>query len=338
MTQPDLANLYRLRANARLQSAGLLLRHNPSCQFAATPQADIARSNIGMTIWSAAIDLGSVLLIQERQETPTGRSPQISRFITREMHQQRPQLNLNIAWTILVRLHNIQHLAGHPPNQFGVAAAAARRSIAVLNHLMLPQNRVDPNSYNWLARVRDQHVNWFRDEPTALWPAIAPALLNAVIPNGGTVPLHWAAQNHDDNAVATLIAQGAHVDTKDSTSQQTPLHWAARSGTPQAIHTLVRHGANIEELANLGRPLHYAAAFNGYDTVEALINSQANVNSWDINEETPLHWAARWQQDVEVARLLIRAGSRQGDISLKGQSPYDLAVSRQSYFTEMFTI
>ena len=90
MTQPDLTNLYRTRTEARLTGAGLLLRNNPSCQFEATPEADLARSNIGMMIWSAAIDLGSILLLQEEQTTPTGRSPQISQLITRVLHQQHP--------------------------------------------------------------------------------------------------------------------------------------------------------------------------------------------------------------------------------------------------------
>ena len=337
MTQPDLTILYRTRTTARLQSAGLLLNNNPACQFDATPDADIARSNIGMTIWSAAIDLGSVLLLQEQQSTPTGRSPQITQFITRVLHQQYPQLSLNVAWSILVQLHNIQHRGGHPPNRFGIAAAAARRSIAVLNHLLLPTNRIDPRSYNWLARVRDQYVNPFRDAPPTRWPAIEPALLNAVIPNTGTMPLHWAAHNHHAQAVDAMINQGAQVDAKD-TSQETPLHWAARSGPPQAIQTLVRHGADVEALSNLGSPLHYAAAFNGYDAVETLINSQANVNSRDINDETPLHWAARWQQDAAVARLLIHAGARLEAISFDHRNPYDLAVVSQSYFANLFTI
>ena len=84
-----------------------------------------------MMIWSAAIDLGSILLLQETQTTPTGRSPQISQFITRILHPQLPQLRLNVAWSILVQLHNIQHRGGHDPIRFGTAAAAARWSIAI---------------------------------------------------------------------------------------------------------------------------------------------------------------------------------------------------------------
>ena len=223
MTQPDLTNLYRTRTEARLQSAGLSLRNNPSCQFTTTPEADLARSNIGMMIWSAAIDFGSVLLLQEQQPTPTGRSPDISRFITRVLHQQHPQLKLDVAWSILVQLHNIQHRGGHDPIRFGTAAAAARWSIAVLNHLLLPANRIDPMSYSWLGRVRTQPVNSFRDEPPEQWPIIEPTILNTPTASIGAMPLHWAAQNHDDNAVEPLIDQGARVDARDY-FRETPLH------------------------------------------------------------------------------------------------------------------
>ena len=50
MAQPDLIALYGTRAAARLESAGFLLRNNPSCQFDSTPDADLVRSNIGLTI------------------------------------------------------------------------------------------------------------------------------------------------------------------------------------------------------------------------------------------------------------------------------------------------
>ena len=157
MTQPDLTNLYRTRTEARLQSAGLLLRNNPSCQFEATPEADLARSNIGMMIWSAAIDLGSILLLQETQTTPTGRSPQISQFITRILHPQLPQLRLNVAWSILVQLHNIQHRGGHDPIRFGTAAAAARWSIAIY----IPDDAVTEHGVYHTILNRENAKDWF---------------------------------------------------------------------------------------------------------------------------------------------------------------------------------
>ena len=66
--------------------------------------------------------------------------------------------------------------------------------------------------------------------------------------------------------------------------------------------------------------------------------NQANVNRRDANEETPLHWAARWQHDAAVARLLIQAGSRRDAFSFNGQSPYELATVQQSYFADLLAI
>lgn len=337
MTQPNLTSLYRTRTEARLEAAGLLLTNNPAVQFDATDDADIARSNAGMMLWSAAIDQGSALLIQERQTIPTGRSPEISQFITRELHRQYPALDLNVAWSILVQLHNIQHRAGHPPTRFATAATAARRSFAVLNHLLNPASRIDPRSYSWLARVRASYVNHFRDDPPTLWSPIPAGILNTPDPSTRAAPLHWAAHNHDADAVETLIIQGAHVGARDN-SRQTPLHWAGRAGTPETIHSLINHGADVGDRANLGTALHHAAGFNAYDTVEALINSQSDVNDRDIHDETPLHWAARWQEDAAVAQLLINAGASKTIRSYAGQTPHDIALASGSYFADLLVI
>ena len=334
MTQPDLKVLYRDRASTRLNTAGFLLRNNPACQFDTTPEADLTRSNIGMTIWSAVIDIGSMLLLQENGTEPTGRSPEVSRFVTRELDRKHPGLNLNLAWSVLVQLHNIQHRAGHERSRFTAAATAARRSLAVLNHLLNQGDQLNPRSYSWLARVREQRVDSFRDEPPALWGRIQRETLNLRTPGIGTVALHWAAQNHEAEAVERLIREGAHVGSKDD-SGQTPLHKSARSGPPETIYTLIRHGADIEELANVGRPLHYAAGFNGYDTVQALVNAGADVNSRDVNDETPLHWVARWQEDVAVAHLLISSGGRLTAQSFTGQRPVDIAIRSGAYFADV---
>lgn len=101
---------------------------------------------------------------------------------------------------------------------------------------------------------------------------------------------------------------------------------------------LIRHGAGVADRANLGIPLHHAAGFNGYDTAEALINSQSDVNKPDVNGETPLHWAARWQQDAAVAQLLINAGASRASQSFAGQSPYDIALASGSYFADLLAV
>ncbi len=229
MTQPDLIGLYNNRASARLKSAGFLLKNAPACQFTAGADPDLTRSNIGMTIWSAAIDVGSILMLQQRGTETTGRSPEISRFITKDLDQQHPELNLSTAWSALVQLHNIQHRAGHDTRRFGTAARTARRSLALLNHLIAPAHQIDPRSYSWLARVREEYVDPFRDDPTTVWSPIQPETLNTPHPATGSVPLHWAAQNIDPDAIDILVNHGARVHTRDS-ARQTPLHWAARSG------------------------------------------------------------------------------------------------------------
>ena len=207
----------------------------------------------------------------------------------------------------------------------------------MLNHLLHPASQINPRSYSWLARVRTSYVNPLRDDPPTLWVPIPAGNLNTPDPSNGATPLHWAAHNHDADAVETLIIQGAHVDARDN-SRQTPLHWAGRAGTPETILSLINHGADVGDRANLGTALHHAAGFNAYDTVEALINSRSDVNERDIRDETPLHWAARWQQDAAVAQLLINAGASITIRSYTGQTPHDIALASGSYFADLLVI
>ena len=221
MMRPNLISLYKERATARLESAGFLLRSNPACQFSMTPDGDLERSNIGMTIWSAAMDVGSILLLQENGMEPNGRSPEISRFITKVLHQQHPELNPGLAWSGLIRLHNIQHRGGHEQSRFATAATAARRSLAVLNHLLHGVHQIDPGAYSWLGRVRNRYVDQFRDEPPTQWTRIQAEELARPFPGIGSVPLHWAAQWQDDaEVVRLLIRAGARRTPRSFTGQR----------------------------------------------------------------------------------------------------------------------
>ena len=221
MTRPDLISLYRERASARLESAGFLLRSNPSRPFSTAPDGDLARSNIGMTIWSAAIDIGSILLLRENGTEPSGRSPEISRFITKVLHQQHLELNLRLAWSVLTQLHNIQHRGRHAQSRFATATTAARRSFTVLNHLLHGVHQIDPGAYSWLGRVRNRYVDWFRDEPPTQWTRIQAEELNRPFPGIGSVPLRWAAQWQDDaEVVRLLIRAGARRTPRSFTGQR----------------------------------------------------------------------------------------------------------------------
>src|ERR1700734_2414907 len=58
--------------------------------------------------------------------------------------------------------------------------------------------------------------------------------------------------------------------------------------------------------------------------VHELLAKKADVNAPQADGTTALHWAARWD-DLEMARLLIRAGANAGLANHDGATPMFLA-------------
>jgi hypothetical protein len=152
-TEPDIQLLYSRLCKARLESAAILHRQHPDCHFDTGIEALIIRCNIAMLVWSAAVDLGSSLMIQEDQRIPTGNSGEITEYITRTMARRLPLLDLSTSWRRPVWLHNIQHRADHQAARFAIACRSSLEAFATINQLLNPVSRLTPTSYDWLATV-----------------------------------------------------------------------------------------------------------------------------------------------------------------------------------------
>ena len=166
MTEADLIHVYRTRAQTRLETAGSSLQRHPECQFELGMDSDLTRSDIAMRVWSAAVDIGSALMLQETHTIPNGRSTEITQFVSRTLHRQKPLMGFNVLWSTLVQLHNIQHRGYHDLSRFRSVARDANRSVSALNWALHPNNRLAPESYGWLVRVRQDFRNVFRDGST----------------------------------------------------------------------------------------------------------------------------------------------------------------------------
>ena len=152
-SEPDLGALYSSLCQARLDSAECLMLRHPQCHLDNDLQDLIARCNIAMLIWSAAVDIGSSLMIQEERRIPAGNSSEITSFITRTLAGRFPLLELRTLWRRLVWLHNVQHRADHQPARFVVACRASLEAFATINQLLMPANRLTSMSYEWLGDV-----------------------------------------------------------------------------------------------------------------------------------------------------------------------------------------
>ncbi len=103
-------------------------------------------------------------------------------------------------------------------------------------------------------------------------------------------------------------------------TQSEPLHRAAYSGGTEDVEKLLDQGAAIEAQASMRNsklaieapsltPLHLAAAFNSnLEVAELLLEWGANVEAQDYHGRTPLHWAA-WNAEPESVEQLLEWGA-----------------------------
>ena len=153
-SEMDLEAIYGNLSQARLETAAAILRQNPNCSSSAGIESVIARCNIAMLIWSAAIDIGSSLMIQEEQRTSVGRSSEITAFITKDMDKKHPDLGLRLQWRGFLHLHNIQHRADHQMTRFADSCRSCYRAFVSINSLLIPANRLALDSFRWMESLR----------------------------------------------------------------------------------------------------------------------------------------------------------------------------------------
>jgi ankyrin repeat protein len=159
--------------------------------------------------------------------------------------------------------------------------------------------------------------------------------------NRGMTPLHLAAMGGQRELVELLLDNGADIDFYTEASE-TPLHQAVRSNHQDIVELLIDRGAKTDCIGKIGTPLNLAIYENNLAMVQLLINkgldvnfgtrgssrpvyysvkkgyiqiaellivNGADVNAYEIFEgDTPLHKAA-WNNDLDMARLLLRYGA-----------------------------
>ncbi|KAL4491479.1 hypothetical protein ABPG72_008135 [Tetrahymena utriculariae] len=144
--------------------------------------------------------------------------------------------------------------------------------------------------------------------------------------NYGRTPLHHAINEADKGANASfdlenlLIKNKADINATDSLGR-TPLHYCFISLQDQQYSTLQydpfetvsslcnQSNIKIDVKDNLGKtPLHYAAQKNSTISVIYMIEKKANIDSEDINGNTPLAVAFRFKRS-EITTTLIQNGA-----------------------------
>jgi ankyrin repeat protein len=119
-------------------------------------------------------------------------------------------------------------------------------------------------------------------------------------------PLHWAAYTGRLKELKVLLDSGPEVTI--TKSGRNLLHHATESGNSEMVAYLVENRYNIDcldiDLADTWKetPLHIAAYGNA-SSVSSLIDAGANVDVYQKDHQTPLHYAAR-AEDPERPKIV----------------------------------
>ena len=120
-------------------------------------------------------------------------------------------------------------------------------------------------------------------------------------------PLHFASSNANLMTVDFILKNGGTVDMKDLNGE-TPL-FLASSKSLHVVRLLHIHGANINSTNIHERlPLHYAVECGMFDIVKYLVENGANVSYIDRYGKTPLFLSIPGNY-ISIVEYLLQNGS-----------------------------
>lgn len=147
----------------------------------------------------------------------------------------------------------------------------------------------------------------------------------------GITPLMTAADAGHLDVVAMLLDRAkADVNAKDDEGT-TALMFAARRGMTGVARRLIEAGATVNTKDKQGRTaLMHAAQSGASECAALLLKHRAAVNAQDGAGNTALILAARYSGDLEMIRLLLRAGTDKNIKDRKGRGALDFALTHEN--------
>jgi uncharacterized protein len=144
---------------------------------------------------------------------------------------------------------------------------------------------------------------------------------NAREANGGQTALMWAVSERHAAVAEELVRRGADVHAR-STKGFTALMFAAQGGDADSARVLVGGGAKANDvMPKTGLTALIIAAATGRTEVAALLlDKGANPEAVDADGFTPLHYAAKNKEAVEMVSSLLRHGAKP-DVRLIQKKP-----------------
>ena len=120
------------------------------------------------------------------------------------------------------------------------------------------------------------------------------------------IPLHYAINNNNLNAVKILLEYGSNPNTIDKNGNNS-LHLAVYSRSKDICEVVLKYNPNINSKTNIGETaLHIACNLQNMEIIKLLLRKKdINVNSQDFEHEfTPLHYSINLNNAAQVDYLL----------------------------------
>lgn len=136
-------------------------------------------------------------------------------------------------------------------------------------------------------------------------------------------PLHFASSNANLMTVDFILKNGGNVDVKDLNGE-TPL-FLASSKSLHVVRLLHNYGADVNS-ANIHErsPLHYAVESGVFDIVKYLVENGANVSYVDRYGKTPLFLSIPGNYSC-ITEYLLQKGSIVNCMDQNGLKPIHYA-------------
>ncbi|KAL2100263.1 hypothetical protein ACEWY4_004657 [Coilia grayii] len=147
--------------------------------------------------------------------------------------------------------------------------------------------------------------------------------------NEGMTALHWASFHNRPEHVQALLQKGADPTLVDK-DFKTALHWAVQSGSRFMCSLILDHhlGPSVINYddENGKTCVHIAAAAGFSDIIYELARvSETNLQALDVDERTPLHWAAAAGKE-ECVQALLQLGVEPEPRDINENTPLTYAM------------
>ncbi|XP_007942358.1 ankyrin repeat domain-containing protein 55 [Orycteropus afer afer] len=186
--------------------------------------------------------------------------------------------------------HNIPDKNGRLP----LHAATAEPDVRLLT-VLLQQSNFSEINHQDNEGMTPLHWAAFHNQPQHTQMLLKKGADPTLVDKDFKTALHWAVQSGNRILCSIILShhQGPSIINYDDESGKTCVHIAAAAGFGDIIHELARvPECNLQALDVDDRtPLHWAAAAGKADCVQSLLELGMDSNLRDINESTPLAYA-----------------------------------------------